>query len=126
RDARRAGQEVSFTAVLVRATAQLLRRFPRLNQHLFHGLFSKKLVQFDHITCTLIVERHGDDGESILLPVLIRDPDKLSLAEIYREIRRCKLAPLAALPQVAGMERLKRLPTAALKLFSFLVRSSPA
>ncbi|MHC4830089.1 MAG: 2-oxo acid dehydrogenase subunit E2 [Planctomycetota bacterium] len=126
REARRAGRSVSFTALLVQATSQLLERYPRLNRHIFHGLFGRRrVVAFDHVSCTLIVQRSGPDGEAILFPLVLRDSNRMTLEEIYKTIQHHRTADLETLPQMVALERLKRLPGFVLRWISYKIRSDP-
>ena len=61
----------------------------------------------------------------ILLPIVLRDSNRMDLEEIHAIVHRHRTAPLGELPQAAALERLKRLPTVALQLVSYLTRSSP-
>lgn len=126
RAARAAGRDVGFTAALVKATSIVMRKHPRLNQHLFHGLFGKRQVDFEQVDCNMIVLREAEDGEKILLPMVLRRSDELELDAIHAEIRRHREAPLAELESFKNVERVKRLPRGALALFSWKVRSDPS
>ena len=120
---RAAGTPISINAVLIRATSLLLKRFPRLNHHLFHGVLRKYEVDFEQICCNAILLRKDGD-EMILLPLLIENSDKLSVEEIDRILTHNKTAPLQQLPQIQGMQKLKKMPLVALKAFGFLARSN--
>ena len=117
------GRVVGLPACMVKATALVLRRFPQLNRHLFHGLLGKYVVEFGTIRCTLIVMRRGRDRERLLFPVNLERADELSVEEIQRTIDHHRYTPLEELPQVQALERLKRLPRLALRWFSWRVRS---
>lgn len=120
---REAGHPISIDAVLIGATSLLLRRFPRLNNHLYHGVIRKYEVHFEDISCNVILLRKDGD-EMILLPLLIENSDKLSVDEINEILTHGRTTPLDQLPQVQSMQKLKRMPLIALKLFSFLARSN--
>lgn len=117
------GQPLGVTACLVKATALLLAEHPRLNHHLFHGLFRKYEVAFDRIRCNLIVGRRGPQGERVLLPLIVEDADTLTPVQIQEQINHHRHAPLESLPQFAAIERVKRSPRWALRWFSYKVRS---
>ncbi len=121
--ARGAGRSVGLVGCLVRATALLLKRYPRLNHHLFHGLFRKREVAFDSIDCNLVVMREGEGGEQLLFPVVLRGADALTLEEIQATIRHHKTAPLDSLPQMEAIRKIERAPRLALRWFSYKVRS---
>ncbi len=76
------GGAASLTAVLTKATALVLERYPRLNRHLFHGLFGRYEYQPDGVHCAVLVKRVLDDGEEVLFPAVVHDAPTKSLAEI--------------------------------------------
>lgn len=119
------GGEASLTALLVKATGLLLERHPRLNRHLFHRWFRRLEVAFDEVSCTLVVRRDGPAGEEVLFPVLIRDPQRLSIAEIHRLIRYHKEEELSRLPQMAAFRKIQHMSWLARKYFSYKARSDP-
>lgn len=120
------GRVLSTTACLLKATGLVLERYPRLNHHLFHGLFRKFEVEFDTINCTLVLQRRGPDRERLLFPVTLERTNQRTVEELQAIIDHHRYAPLAELPQVAALERLKRLPRLALSWFSWKARSDPA
>jgi pyruvate/2-oxoglutarate dehydrogenase complex dihydrolipoamide acyltransferase (E2) component len=117
------GRPVGMTACVIKATGLVLAKYPRFNHHLFHGLFRKYEVAFDTINCTLIVMRRDPSGERLLFPVIIERADELSVEEIQAIIDQHKFGKLEDLPQVAALQRLKRLPRVALSYMSYKVRS---
>jgi pyruvate/2-oxoglutarate dehydrogenase complex dihydrolipoamide acyltransferase (E2) component len=120
------GRVLSTTACLLKATGLVLERYPRLNHHLFHGLFRKFEVEFDTINCTLVLQRRGPDRERLLFPVTLERTNERTVEELQAQIDHHRYAPLAELPQVAALERLKRLPRFVLSWFSWKARSDPA
>lgn len=121
---RQSGRPASLVAALVRATSLVLEKYPRFNHHLFHSLFGRKTeVEFDEISCTLVLMRKGEDRERMLFPVILRNSNRLSVEEVQAAIQHHKEAPLSELPQVAAIRRLERLPRLALKWFSYKARS---
>jgi hypothetical protein len=121
---RAAGRPVSFLAAFVKATGMTIARYPRLNHHLFHGLWRKVVVDFEEIVCTLIVLRK-DAGELSLLPVNIDRPHERSVEDITDLIAHHRRSPLESLPQFQGIQKMKKLPRPAMHVFSFLCRSNP-
>jgi pyruvate/2-oxoglutarate dehydrogenase complex dihydrolipoamide acyltransferase (E2) component len=117
------GKPVGLTAVMVKATALVLKAHPRFNHHMFHGLFGKYEVAFERIRCNMIVLKRGPDGERILLPLIVEDADQKSVVEIQQAIDAVRRAPLEELPQFQAIERVKKLPRLALRWFSYKVRS---
>lgn len=123
---RRAGGVTSLISHLVKATATLIREQPELNQHLFVNWWGRRrIVRFDHIHCTLVVARRHE-GQDLLLPLVIRQADQCSVAEIETIVQHHKTAPLAELAPMKALERVKRTPRLGLTLFSYRARSDPA
>jgi pyruvate/2-oxoglutarate dehydrogenase complex dihydrolipoamide acyltransferase (E2) component len=114
---------LSMTACLIKATGMTLKAHPRLNHHLFTGLFRRYEVSFETVCCTLIVMRRGPNGERILLPLLIDRVDEMSVIDIQKAIDKHRYGKLEHLPQFAAAERIKSLPRLALSWFSFKARS---
>lgn len=129
RQERRGGRDLSLTAVLAKATATLLEEQPHLNRHQFTSFFGRRrIVEFQHIHCTLVVARRArSEGstEEILLPLLIKDVDKKTVDDIESEIRAARSTPLEQLAQYRQLQRAQRLPRLALSWFSFKARSDP-
>jgi hypothetical protein len=117
------GRPVSLLSYMVKATSLLLEKHPRLNNHLFHGILRKYQVEFDEISCNLVILRRGPANERILLPAVLRNSNQRTLAEIDKEIRRFRSTPLAELPEVEAIQRAKQMPLLAMKYFSFKCRS---
>lgn len=123
--ARARGAAVSLTALLVKATGLVLERHPRLNRHVFERWFRRLEVEFDDVSCTLIVRREGPAGEHVLFPVLVRRPNQLSIPEIHGIIRHHKEEALERLPQMAAFRRIQRMSWLGRKYFSYKARSDP-
>lgn len=122
---RQRGGEVSLTALLVKATGLVLERHPRLNRHVFRRFMRRVEVEFDEISCTLVLRREGPAAEELLFPLLVRRPNQLSLAEIHAVIRHHQQEPLERLPQMAAFRRIQRMSWLARRYFSYKARSDP-
>jgi len=120
--ARKSGRPVSLNACLIKATSLVIQKYPRLNHHLFHGLFGKYEVAFEDINCNMIMMRRHQQ-EAITLPVVIERTNHLTIEEIDKIIQYNLTTPLEKLPQIQGIQRLKRLPRIAMKWFSYKCRS---
>lgn len=123
--AKQDGFPITLVSYFIWCTGQLLAREPRLNRHCFHGLFRRYEVDFEEVSCTTVVARTGEGGEDILLPLLLRDVDRMSLREVGEALREAKTAPLASLPQLAAIERVKKAPLLLLRWFSYKARTDP-
>lgn len=123
---KREGARVGFLSYLVRVTAMLVKERPVLQRHLFTTWYGRKReVEFDSISCTLIVARRDRNGEHVLFPLVIRDVDRLTIAEIDAIIAEHRDRPIEELPQFQALERAKRAPRLALTWFSYKARSDP-
>jgi len=117
------GHPVSLHACLIKATSLTLRRYPRLNHHLFHGLLRKYEVDFEVISCNLVILRRAA-GEFVLLPVVLERSDELSVFEIDEVIQYHQKAPVDELPQIADLKKLRWIPDIGMKLISYKLRSN--
>lgn len=122
RQLKSSGNGVSIHSCLVKATSMVLERYPRLNHHLFHGLFGKYEVDFEEISCNLIMLRR-ERGEQILIPVVIERSNELSISEIDKVIRYHLTTPLSELPEIASFLKVRWMPDIAMKLISYKLRS---
>jgi hypothetical protein len=121
---RAAGKPISVVAAVVKATALVVAAHPRLNHHLFHGLVRKYEVDFEDIACNLIMLRTADNGERILLPLIVDRADQRPIDDIQEVIDYHLRTPLHELPQIQGIEKMKKLPRVAMRAFSYLCRSN--
>ena len=119
------GSSITLTSFMVKATATILSRHPRLNDRVFYGLRGPRRVRFDEISCNLVLLREREGDRPLIMPVVLRHVDQRSIQEISDEIRRLQTQPLEALESVKMRQQLKRVPRLALKLFDRKVRTSP-
>jgi pyruvate/2-oxoglutarate dehydrogenase complex dihydrolipoamide acyltransferase (E2) component len=121
-----AGRTIGLAAYFAAATAKLLVQQPRLNHHLFTDVFGrKKEVEFDEISCTIVVQRKSLRGEEILLPLVLRRTDTMTVDQIQAQVREHKQIDLEELKQFKGLQKVKKMPALALKYFSFKARTDP-
>ena len=105
------GETVGLVAAFIKATALCLKKYPRLNQRLFHGFFGvPRLVSFDEISCNTVVGRESAAGEPILLPMVLRNVDAMSVSEIQTTIRHYKTGPLEEIEAVGKLKKISKLP----------------
>ena len=119
------GRQIGFTAFFAKATAMTIQAHPRLNRRLFHGLFRRREVVFDHITCAMVAERVLDSGELVVLPMKIRNIDQCSVDEIHARIRSVKRDPLDKVEGFQAIQKSKKVPRFLIPLLHFLYRSQP-
>ena len=120
-----AGSPVGLAAMVTKATATVIAEHPRLNRRLFYGLGRPKLVQFDEISCNLVMLRKGRDDRDLIFPLVLRNVDKLSVLEIAETIHHHKTAALDQVPQIRQMKQLKKIPRVLLRAHDFKVRTDP-
>ena len=124
-ECRAAGRKVSFISYLTLATAKTVEAPPRLNQRLYHGIFRKVLVTFDHITAGLVVGRKEPTGEEILIPLTIRNPHQHSMEEIHELIKNTKTKPLGGLEAYDKLQKVRKLPKFLIGVAQFFMRINP-
>lgn len=86
RDLRKSGTKVSFNAWLIKVIASVLIKNPQAAAYLKN---KKKLVVFDNINVSLIVEKKIDDTK-VPIPLVIEKADEKSAIEITLEIENAK------------------------------------
>ena len=114
-----------MVACLAKATAQAMEANPRLNNRIFPGLFGKREVSFDHIHCGMLAGRKDNEGEDILIPVIIPNVNTLTVDEIHAFIKENKTKPLEELEAYNKLEKARNLPRFLIPLVHYLFRSSP-
>ena len=121
------GRRVGLVSLFIKATAQALVEHPRFNQRLFHGLFGRpRIATFDETSCNTVVAREASEGgEELLIPMVLRHVDTMSVDEIQDEIRRYKSTPLPELRAVAKNSRISKLPRWLIKLLHWKFRRDP-
>lgn len=123
--ARQAGFPATVVSYFIWCTGRVLADEPRLNRHCFHGWLRRYEVDFEEVSCTTVVSRRGATGEEILLPLLLRNIDRMSLRAVGEALQEAKTAPLETLPQLAAIERIKKAPLLLLRWFSYKARTDP-
>jgi pyruvate/2-oxoglutarate dehydrogenase complex dihydrolipoamide acyltransferase (E2) component len=83
---RKKGIRFSFTAWLMKTIADTLMQYPDVASFL---QTSRKMITFDDIHMTVIIEKERD-GQRFPLPLLIRRANQKSVVEITREIKAGK------------------------------------
>ncbi len=123
---RERGRSVGLVALFIKATAMTLAEHPRFNERLFHTWWgSPRRAQFDEISCNTVVAREGDSGEELLIPVVLRQADGMSVEEIHDRLRQAKQQPLAEMPASTQLAKVSTLPRWLIRLLHFRFRSSP-
>ncbi len=120
------GRSVGLVALFIKATAMTLAEHPRFNERLFHTWWgSPRRVQFDEISCNTVVARDGASGEELLIPMVLRQADTLSVEAIHDRLRQAKQQPLAEMPATTQLAKISTLPRWLIRLLHFRFRSSP-
>ena len=88
------GEPIGLVPALIKGTAIVIRRNPRLNRQLFNGLLRKYEVQFEEVNCSVLVRRRSPTGEDLLITVNFIQADQMDIREIARKIRHYQTAPL--------------------------------
>lgn len=105
---------VSTHAYVLWCVAQTAAKYPML--HAFRQ--GKKLITFDSIDVSTIIDQHASDTLRTRLPVvfIVRDADKKSVAQTNWEIREAARSDLSKNPDIAYRRRLTKLPYAVQKI----------
>ena len=119
------GDPISLTSFMVKATATILERHPRLNDRVFYGMRGPRRVRFDEISCNLVLLREGQAGQQLIMPVVLRHVNRRTIHEISQEIHELQTQPLEALAPMKMRSKLKRVPRMALRFFDYKVRTDP-
>lgn len=119
------GEQVSLISYITLASAKTIEAHPKLNRRIYHGLFRKTIVSFDHITAGILVGRQEEGGEEVLVPLTIRDVNTLSLGEIHAIIKGAKAGPLEEVDAYRSVKNLRRLPRFLIGVAQFFSRTSP-
>jgi pyruvate/2-oxoglutarate dehydrogenase complex dihydrolipoamide acyltransferase (E2) component len=110
------GQGISFTGWIVKCIAQ------SVSEHKYvHALRKgkRRLVTFDDVDVTLIVERVADTGEKLPMPYIIRKANEKTVAAIHAEIRTAQRSPVTEDVQI-GSQRSAWMTKIFTKVPSFL------
>ena len=116
------GTRVGFVACLTKATAMTMEQHPELNNRIFQGLFGPIEASYDHITCGMLAERQTENGENIVIPLIIPNVVKHSVVELHGLIKETKSKPLDDLPGYQQLAKVSKLPRFLIPFFHFLFR----
>jgi 2-oxoacid dehydrogenases acyltransferase (catalytic domain) len=113
---------VSLTALLTRHFVEAIDHDRRLHAYR-HG--RKKLIVFDEVDVSAIIERHLD-GQTIPVVSVIRRANHKSAAEIHAELQQARVAPLGAEGPMNALERrFFLLPGVLRRAVWFFIRRNP-
>ena len=99
----------AWVAIFAKAYALLSEEMPILRRA-YVKLPTPRLYEYPVSTASIVVERDFGD-EMAVLTLLIRDPAKLSVEEISRQIKHAKTAPVNEIKSFKRMLDLARWPT---------------
>jgi pyruvate/2-oxoglutarate dehydrogenase complex dihydrolipoamide acyltransferase (E2) component len=116
------GREVGIAAFMAKATALALAEHPKLNRRLFRSLLGLRIVQWDQISCNIVIERRNAQGDAEVVPLVLRDTDKRSIEDLHQEIQEAKTAPLEELP---AYRQRRKIPRVLLPFINLLIMYSP-
>lgn len=90
REKKKLGQEVSFTAWLLKCISSVCCEYKQL-----HGgrRGRRKIVVFDDVDISIVVEREVQ-GQNVPLPYVLRKTNEKSITELYNEIRGAQNQPV--------------------------------
>ena len=123
---RERGNSVGLIASFIKATALCIKKHKRLNQRLFHTFWgTPKIATFDEISCNTVVGRTTSTGEDIVLPMVLRHVDTMSVSEIQSKIREFTSKPLHELEAVDNLRAISTMPRWLSKFLHWRFRREP-
>jgi len=123
---RAAGRKVGLVSAFIKATAICIEKYPQFNQRMFHNMFgSPRIATFDEISCNTVVGRQAENGEAILLPLVLRRANTMSVEDIQGAIRHYKTAPLNELDAASQLQQVSRLPRWLIRFLHWRFRREP-
>ena len=125
KELKKEGKSIGLVSCLVKATSLSLEKHPRLNNRIFHGLFGKKEVTYDSINCGLAAVRTDPKGEEVVIPIIVKNANDLSIEKIHKMIKDNKSMPLEELESYEWLQRSRRLPRFLIPFVHYLFRSNP-
>ena len=85
---KREGRSIGLVSCLVKATSLSIEKFPRMNHRIFHTLFGKKEVKYESINCGLAATRVDPNGEEVIIPIILRGANNLTIRKSIRNKRQ--------------------------------------
>ena len=77
----------SYTALITKAAACVLKEFPYANRAIVPGLFGDRIIQFENADITIAVEKNVPDAEAVVYAHILREADELNASEIHQELK---------------------------------------
>jgi len=106
--ASQSGERAAFVSFVVGAAARVIARNPAANTSVV-GTLRPRLVQYDRV-CAKVMFDKRIDGTRAVVAGMVEDADKLDVTAIQRRISYYKDNPVEALPELAPLRKLHRLP----------------
>ena len=125
KDLKKEGYSVGLVSCLVKATSLSIENFPRMNNRIFHTLLGKKEVHYNSINCGLAATRLDPKGEEVIIPIILRGSNKLSIQDIHKQIKNNKTLPIESLESYEWLQKSRRLPRFLIPFVHYLFRSYP-
>ena len=118
---------IGMTALTIKAMGDVLKEEPRLNARLFYSFFGRpRIAMYDHVSCSTVVARMNPAGEEVLLPLVVKNVDQLSIREVQAQLSDYKTQDLGALEAKTCGAKPKKLPAFIVKLLHYRFRTDPA
>ena len=114
---------VSFTAFIVYCLGHAVAEHPMMHAY---RKGRKKLVIFDDVDVSTLIEKRKPDGALVPVPYIVRGASRRSLAEVNDELRQAARSDLSDDPGVRQRRRIMRLPRPARALMWRWMMRDPA
>lgn len=85
-------RKLSYLSYIVQAVTESMVKFPYLNQRIFPGILSDKIVKFKNIDISIAVERIGEGSEATAFCDTIRETSNKTIYEIDSQIKKLRNA----------------------------------
>lgn len=123
---REKGNAVGLVSSFIKAAALCIQKHKRLNQRLFHSFWgTPKIATFDEISCNTVVGRTSETGEDLVLPMVLRNVDTMSVSQIQSKIREFKSKPLHELEAANQRNNISKIPRWLSKFLHWRFRREP-
>ena len=118
------GTRISYISFIVEQAARTLAAFPQANVSVKHGLFPK-IAQYKNVHAKFTIDKRIN-GTRAVVPGVVEDADKLSLADIQRRIEYYRDRSFEEIPELHGIRKLQALPRMiGQRLFNALLANLP-
>ena len=85
-----------------------------------------RIAMYDHVSCSTVVARMNPAGEEVLLPLVVKNVDQLSIREVQAQLSRLQNTRPRCVGGKDQGAKPKKLPAFIVKLLHYRFRTDPA